>query len=59
MVSGWRGWKAVSCGLSKLIVKLVIRYFGRWNNRIGGLRVGFVFFNARAYRVVFAEYILR
>ena len=30
-----------------------------WNNRIGGSRVGFAFFNARAYRAVFAEHIPR
>ena len=59
MVNGWRGWKVASCGSPKLIAKSVIRHSGRWNNRIGGLRVGFAFFNARAHRAVFAEHIPR
>lgn len=32
-----------SCGSPKLIAKSVIRHSGRWNNRIGGLCVGFAF----------------
>ncbi|MFO6483733.1 TolB family protein [Escherichia coli] len=43
----WLAWmEGGRCGSPKLIAKSVIRHSGRWNNRIGGLRVGFAFFNA-------------